>query len=170
MTNSAPPDRHIARSIVAGMWLTILAASTAALTAINGGVFFAFSTFVTPGARRLPAVEAVHAFQAMNQTVPRSLYLPVFLLSGLGGAATAVVALIAGGSWWLVAGGAVAFVALVVSMVVNIPRNTTLDAVKDADAEAGWRDYVGVWVVANHVRALLCFVAVALLVAGLAGA
>lgn len=151
------------------MWLTILAATTAALTAINGGVFFAFSTFVTPGARRLPAVEAVHAFQAMNRVVPRSLYLPVFLLSGLGGAATAIVALIAGGSWWLVAGGAVAFVALVVSMAVNIPRNNILDTVNDADAEAGWRDYVGVWAAANHVRTLLCFAAVALLVVGLCG-
>jgi uncharacterized membrane protein len=151
------------------MWLTILAATTAALTAINGGVFFAFSTFVTPGARRLPAVEAVHAFQAMNRVVPRSLYLPVFLLSGLGGAATAIVALIAGASGWLVAGGAVAFVALVVSMAVNIPRNNILDTVNDADAEAGWRDYVGVWAAANHVRTLLCFAAVALLVVGLCG-
>lgn len=151
------------------MWLTILAVTTAALTAINGGVFFAFSTFVTPGARRLPPVEAVHAFQAMNQVVPRSLYLPVFLLSGLGGAATAIAALVAGGSGWLVAGGAVAFVALVVSMAVNIPRNNTLDTVKDADAAAGWADYVGVWAAANHVRTLLCFVAVALLVLGLTG-
>jgi uncharacterized membrane protein len=151
------------------MWLTILAVSTAALTAINGGAFFAFSTFVTPGARRLPAVEAVHAFQAMNRVVPQSLYLPVFLLSGLGGAATAIVALVAGGSWWLVAGGAAAFIALVVSMAVNIPRNNILDTVKDADAEAGWREYVGVWAAANHVRTLFCFVAVALLVLGLAG-
>jgi uncharacterized membrane protein len=154
---------------VTGMWLTILAVSTAALTAINGGVFFAFSTFVTPGARRLPAVEAVHSFQAMNRVVPQSLYLPVFLLSGLGGAATAIVALVAGGSGWLVAGGAVAFIALVVSMAVNIPLNNTLDTVKDVDAEAGWAGYVGRWAVANHVRTLLCFAAVALLVVGLCG-
>jgi uncharacterized membrane protein len=155
------------RRIVSSMWLTIIAATTAALSAINGGVFFAFSTFVTAGARRLPAVEAVHSFQAMNRAVPSSLYLPVFLLSGLGGAATAIVALVAGGSGWLIAGGAVAFVALVVSMAVNIPRNNVLDTLKDADAAAGWADYIGVWAVANHLRTLLCFVAVALLVTGL---
>lgn len=145
------------------MWLTILAVATAALTAINGGVFFAFSTFVVPGARRLPAVEAVHAFQAFNRAVPRSLYVWVFLLSGLGGAATAIAALIAGGSGWLIAGGATAFVALVVSMAVNIPLNNTLDAVKDADAAAGWSAFVGTWAIANHLRTLLCFAAVALL-------
>ena len=151
------------------MWLTILAAATAALTAINGGVFFAFSTFILPAARRMPAVEAVHAFQAINRTVPRSLYLPVFLLSGLGGAVTAVVALLVQGSGWLIAGGATAFVALVVSFAVNIPRNNALGTVTDADAVAGWQSYVGPWAAANHLRTLLCFAAVAFLVAGLLG-
>lgn len=151
------------------MWLTILAATTAALTAINGGVFFAFSTFILPAARRMPALEAVHAFQAINRAVPRSLYLPVFLLSGLGGAVTAVAALLGQASGWLVAGGAVAFVALIVSFAVNIPRNSALDTVTDADAVAGWRSYAGPWAVANHLRTLLCFAAVALLAAGLIG-
>lgn len=151
------------------MWLTILAVSTAALTAVNGGVFFGFSTFVVPAARRLTAVEAVHAFQAMNVTVPRSLYLPVFLLSGLGGAATAIAALVSGGSGWLMAGGATAFAGFVVSFAVNIPRNNAIDTVTDADAVAGWRAFVGPWAAANHVRTLLCFVAVALLVVGVCG-
>lgn len=151
------------------MWLTILAVSTAALTAINGGVFFAFSTFVIPGLRRIPPIEAVHAIQAMNRVVPRSLYLPVFLLSGLGGGATAIVALFSGGSGWIVAGGVTAFVALVLSFAVNIPRNNAIDTVPDADADAGLRDYLGPWTFANHLRTLFCLAAVALLVLGLCG-
>lgn len=162
-----PIDRFVHTG---AMWLTVFAIVTAALTAINGGVFFAFSTFVVPAARRLPAVEAVHAFQAINRAVPRSLYLPVFLLSGLGGAVTAVAAFLQQSSGWLVAGGATAFVALLVSLAVNIPRNNALDAVKDVDAAAGWQRYVGPWAVANQVRTLLCFAAVALLVVGLLGA
>jgi uncharacterized membrane protein len=62
------------------------------------------------------------------------------------------------------------FVALVVSFAVNIPRNSALDAVKDADVVAGRPSYVGTQAVANHLRTLLCFGAVALLAAGLLGA
>jgi uncharacterized membrane protein len=39
--------------------------------------------------------------------------------------------------------------------------------VNDADAEAGWRRFVGGWMVANHVRMLLCLTATTLLVVGL---
>ena len=150
------------------MWLDVLAGATAALTVLNGGVFFAFSTFVVPGARRLPPVEAVHAFQAINAAVPRSLYLPVFLFSGIGGLATGVAGLVAG-QWWYLGGGAGAFVALLVSCAVNIPRNNALDAVPDADAAAGWATYIGPWAAWNHVRMLLCLVATGLLVVGLFG-
>jgi len=148
------------------MWLTVLAGVTAALTIVNGGVFFAFSTFIVPAARRVPALEALHLFQAMNRVVPRSLYLPVFLLSGLGGAALAVAAVVAGGSGWFVAGGATAFVALLVSFAVNIPRNNALDRVAEANASTGWQEFIGGWAIGNHVRALLCVVATGLLVVG----
>lgn len=150
------------------MGLDILAAATAALTVVNAGVFFAFSTFVVPAARRIPAVEAVHMFQSFNRVIPRSLYLPVFLLSGLGGLATAIAGLVAG-EWWYVAGGAVAFVALVVSIAINIPRNNALDAAGDADAEPAWRRFVGGWAVGNHVRTVLCLVAAGLLAVGFFG-
>lgn len=149
--------------------LTILAATTAALTAINAGVFFAFSTFIVPAARRLKPVEAVHAFQAINRQVPRSLYLPVFLLSGAGGLATAILALLATASSFVLAGGAVAFLALLVSFAINIPRNTVLDGASDREAAAAWKRYVDGWALGNHVRTLLCVIAVGLLVAGLVG-
>ena len=150
------------------MWLDILAAATAALTVVNGGVFFAFSTFVVPAARRVPAVEAVHVFQAFNRVIPRSLYLPVFLLSGLGGLATAIAGAVTG-EWWYAAGGAVAFLALLVSIAINIPRNNTLDAAGDADAEAAWQRFIGGWAVGNHVRTLLCLVAGGLIAVRLFG-
>lgn len=151
------------------LWLGVLAGVTAALTAINAGVFFAFSTFVVPAARRLPPAEAVHAFQAMNRQVPRSLYLPVFLLSGVGGLATAIAAFAVVGSGVLAFGGLVAFVALLVSVAINIPRNTELDAATDAEATAAWTRYVGAWALGNHVRTVLCVLATGLLVAGLVG-
>lgn len=151
------------------LWLAVVAGVTAALTALNAGVFFAFSTFVVPAARRLPPTEAVHAFQAMNRQVPRSLYLPVFLLSGAGGLVTAIAAFAVVGSGVLAFGGLIAFLALVVSIAVNIPRNNALETAGDAEADAAWQRYVGAWAVGNHVRTLLCVLAVGLLVAALVG-
>ncbi len=148
------------------MWWVVVAWITVGLTALNAGVFFAFSSFVVPGLRRMPPLDAARAMRAINRQVPRSLYLPVFLLSPLGGVIVALTAVIIGKPIWLVIGGALAFAAALVSFVVNIPRNDALERADDADA-AAWGVFVGPWAAANHVRTLVATTGAVLLVIGL---
>ena len=86
--------------------LVVLTVATAIGSAAVGGVFFAFSTFVMPALRRLPAAQGIAAMQSINVT---ALLPPLMLL--MFGTALACVALIVvavvDGSPWLVAGAAV---------------------------------------------------------------
>ena len=149
-----------------------------ALTALGGlgaalvaGVLFAFSSFVMPGLKRLPASEGIAAMQAINITA----VTPAFMSAFIG---AAVMSLVLGG-WglarlgeaegrWLLAGAAAYLVgAFILTVAYHIPRNNRLaelDAAAPASAEY-WGTYLRAWVAMNHLRtgaavvALGCWVA-----------
>jgi uncharacterized membrane protein len=124
---------------------------------ISAGVFFAFSTFVMPALRRLPAPAGITAMQSINRAAPT----PLFMLALFGTGATCVALAIVSitrlgeeGSVLGLVGSALHLVVVVTTVAYNVPRNDALDAV-DADAAAGadlWRRYLTEWVAANHVR------------------
>ncbi len=146
--------------------LVVLTVATAIASAAAGGVFFAFSTFVMPALRRLPAAQGIAAMQSINVT---AVLPPLMLL--MFGTALACVALIVAAvvDWspWLLAGAAVYLVGeIVVTMTYNVPRNNELAAMDPAseDAAARWPAWVSEWTAGNHVRTVAGVAAAALLV------
>lgn len=127
-------------------------------TGIVAGVFFAFSTFVMPGLRRVADRDGLRAMQGINEAAPAS---PLFMLALLG---TAVLGIGLGG-WaltdldrpaapYLVAGGLLYLATVVVTIVFHVPRNDALALVDPEAPEAtdAWTRYYRAWVLGNHVR------------------
>ena len=137
--------------------------------ALNGGVFFAFSTFVMPSLDALPAPQSVAAMQSINRLAVR----PPFMLALFGTAAVclglavwSVVSWGEPGATWVLAGSVLYLVgAIAVTVVFNVPLNDRLAAVDAQSASAAdeWRHYMTNWTAWNHVRTVVPMAAAALL-------
>ena len=136
-----------------------LAIVTAVGAACTGGALYAFSSFVMPALKRLPAAQGVAAMQSINVTAVRA----PFMLPFVGSAALSVAVIVAGiaaideahGPWMLVAAGLYLIGVFGLTMTYHVPRNDALDRL-DPEApatEAAWRTYYAEWTAANHVRA-----------------
>lgn len=146
--------------------LTFVAALGSGVVA---GVFFAFSSFVMPGLARMPAAGGIAAMNSINVTAVTPLFM-----TALFGTALACILICIGavmgwsqpGSFWLIAGGLIYLVGIVlVTIIFNVPLNDALAAVDPASANGAslWSRYLDEWVMWNHVRtitgiaALACF-------------
>ena len=139
-----------------------------------GGVFFAFSTFVMDGLRRLPPSRGLAAMQSINVTAQRP---PLMLL--LFGTAAVCLALAVLSLWrldegegaWLLAGSLAYLLGNVaVTGAFNVPRNNALAPLdpESAGGAAYWERYQREWTAFNHIRTLTGLVAAGLLAVGLA--
>lgn len=156
--------------------LTFITVTAALLgSAVIGGVFFAFSSFVMKALARLPATQGVAAMQSINVVVINAGFLCVF-------AGTAVLALVVAGLAWAAWGQPSSYFFLpaaicyllgtfVVTALGNIPLNHQLAAVRAADPAAAdvWRRYLHRWTRWNHVRTAGSVLAALLYLLGLAG-
>jgi uncharacterized membrane protein len=152
--------------------VTALTIATAVGCALNGGVFFGFSSFVMPALARLRPPEGVAAMQSINVMAPT----PAFMTALFGTGALCVAVIVAGLAGldesyggWLVAGGALYLAgAIVTTMLYHVPRNNALAVVDPATPEAArlWESYLREWTRANHARAAAGIAAAALLVIG----
>jgi len=149
-------------------WLLPLVWLVAGLTMINAGIYVAFSSFVLPALRTLPAADAVRAMQRVNEKAPRSAFMVPFVGSALGGAAIIVAVLVShpAGLWWLIAGAIAALLAFFLTAGVNVPLNNALAAASDANASEAWRRFDRPWAASNHLRGLVSVVSAVLLAAG----
>ena len=154
-------------------WRFILTIVSALGCGLNGGVFFAFSTFVMKGLGRLPPAHGIAGMQSINVTAVS----PAFMLLFLGTAALCLVlalatlwsgaARAAAGSNLVLAGCLLYFVGtFVVTIVFNVPRNDALARISADSAEGTvlWADYLRTWTAWNHVRTLTSTAAAASLV------
>lgn len=147
--------------------IRVLTVVTALGCGLMAGVFFAFSSFVMAGLRRLPAAHGTAAMQSINVTVIN----PVFMAALMGTAAACVVLAVSVPFRWdepgaglLLAGSALYLVgAIGVTGAANIPRNNALDALdpNGADTPSRWAAYVAEWTAWNHVRTVACLAAAA---------
>ena len=122
------------------------------------GVFYAFSSFVMPALKRLPAPEGTAAMQSINVTAVR----PPFMAGFMGTAVLCIAAVVVAATGareagWLVAGALLYLVGTFgVTMAFNVPRNNALEAAAaDAPETAEvWERYLREWTAWNTVRTL----------------
>jgi uncharacterized membrane protein len=136
--------------------LTIAAAVGAG---INGGVFFAFSTFVMKALRDLPARDGLMAMQKINKAAPS----PLFMIALFGTAGLSIVVGIDGLRHWHDPGGPARALAagcfllgIALTVAYHVPRNNALAALDPnaAGSGAAWTRYASAWTGWNHVRTL----------------
>jgi len=150
---------------------TTLVIAAAIGAALNGGVLYAFSSFVMPALNRLDPAAAITAMQSINVTAVR----PPFMLVLFGTAALTVATAVLGLRDWstpagklLVAGSAIYLAGVIgLTMVYHVPLNNGLLTADPAAAGAArtWADYASGWTALNHVRAAAGVLASALLIA-----
>ena len=142
-------------------------------SALVGGVFFAFSSFVMKALTRVPSAEGISAMQSINVVVLNPSFLGAFI-------GTAAVSLGAGGlalAGWghpsapFFLSGALFYVVgtFLVTGLRNVPLNDQLAAVSATDPAARevWERYVSRWTAWNHVRTAAAIVAALLYSLGL---
>ena len=153
--------------------LTLLTGAAAVGSATVGGVFYAFSTFVMPALRRLPAPKGVAAMQAINVAAVRPGLMVV--LFGTAGACVAVTVW-AGVSWQtrrslLLIVGSACYLAGGVGITAahNVPLNNQLATYEAANRQLDqvWQHYLRSWTAGNHLRAAACLAGAALLTCAL---
>ena len=139
-----------------------------------GGVYFAFSAFIMTSLGRIDQAAGIAAMNAINVDIVKSLFMPLFLLTTLAGAALTALAIFRWGqpgALAMLAGGIIYVLGMfVVTMIFNVPLNDTLAAINPASAEAAstWARYLQDWTFWNHVRTITCIAATVLFIAAIA--
>ncbi|MFK7889605.1 MAG: DUF1772 domain-containing protein [Granulosicoccus sp.] len=153
--------------------VNILALVAAIGSALVGGIFYAFSSFVMKALTRIPAAEGIAAMQSINVVVLNRSFLGLFM----GTAAVSVtIALIAISAWdtpaapyWFT--GAVAYLlgTFAVTAFGNVPLNNQLAAASVVDPATVelWSHYLDRWTRLNTVRTLAATSAALMFVIGL---
>ena len=142
-------------------------------SALVGGIFFAFSSFVMKVLAIMPSAEGIGAMQSINVVVLNPSFLGVFF-------GTDVVSLGAGGlalAGWgrpsapFFLGGALFYLVgtYLVTLRGNVPLNNQLAALSATDPAARdvWEHYLSRWTMWNHVRTAAAIVAALLYILGL---
>jgi uncharacterized membrane protein len=142
-------------------------------SALIGGVFFAFSSFVMTALGRLPSSEGMAAMQSINVVVLNRSFLGAFMGTAL---VSLLAAVLAGVAWsapaaWFVIAGALSYLVgtFLVTGIGNVPLNERLAeaSADDPDAVQTWDDYLDRWTRLNTVRTVAAMVASVLLIVGL---
>lgn len=133
-------------------------------SALVGGIFYAFSTFVMRALARLPAEQGVTAMQAINAAELNPLFFLAFFGTAAICAGIAVWLLLAWpvpGAAWALAGCALYLLGTIgVTMRFNVPLNLALDA----EGAGLWPRYRRVWTLWNHLRTAAALAASVLLI------
>lgn len=148
--------------------------STALLgSALVGGVFFAFSSFVMKALARVPPSEGIVAMQSINIVVINRSFLGAFLGTALLSVGVVVLVLNSpshGSAAFFLGGAIVYFVGtFLVTIFGNVPLNEQLAVVAGSDSASidVWERYLDRWTMWNHVRTAAAMVAALLYCVGL---
>ncbi|MEV4111916.1 anthrone oxygenase family protein [Nonomuraea sp. NPDC049695] len=132
------------------------------LNGLMAGLYFAFSTAVSPALDTIDKDQAAAAMRSVNRKILNPRFLPTFTLSPVVALAAGVLLLVDGAGLpgvLAVAAAVAGFVgSIIVTAVVNVPLNNALDA-----GSVDWPGYSPRWTRWNSVRAWSCALAVALL-------
>lgn len=147
---------------------SLLLALAAVTTGLYAGFLMSFTTGIMPGLKLLPDDQFTAAMRRFNETVPR----PVFLVLFLAVIAFPVAALVVpvdgrtSAERGLVAGGLVcAALSHLVTISGNIPLNSALAAAEGGDDSAARQAFESRWTALHRIRTVFSAAAFALLVA-----
>lgn len=149
--------------------LTAATIAVAVACGVNGGVFFAFSSFVMPALGRLAPAQGIAAMQSINRLAVTPAFMGVLFGTAAACAALIVTSAVSwdgGASAWIVAGAAVYLAGVILlTIAYHVPRNLMLDRLDPSGPGAAdaWRRHLREWTGMNHVRALAGAGAAALL-------
>jgi uncharacterized membrane protein len=153
--------------VIALLWFSALGCG------VMAGVYFAFSGFVMTALDRLGPGAALAAMNAINRTILRSAFMPLFLATSASALALAVMAPFHWGeaeTWPMLAGALIYMLGMpVCTIVCNVPLNDVLAEVDPAGSAAGpaWAAYLRDWTRWNHVRTAACAIATACFIAAI---
>ncbi|MEZ0475446.1 DUF1772 domain-containing protein [Luteimonas sp. B3_2_R+30] len=137
------------------------------------GLFFTFSAFAMKALGRMEPSGGIAAMNSINETILRSLFMPLFWGTTLASLGLAAIAL----SGWnepaaksmLIGGLVYIFGMFVCTIAIEVPLNNELARV-DPGSDAAlpvWQRYQRRWTGWNHVRTLACLVACVLFIQAL---
>jgi len=138
--------------VTALLWFAALSSGLIA------GIYFAFSAFIMQAFSKISTTQSIAAMNAINETILRSLFMPLFFGSSIISLCLITVAF----AYWGEAGtkltliaGVVYFIGMFISTVVfNVPLNNLLartDPNSD-NAHQVWSHYLNNWTKWNHLR------------------
>jgi uncharacterized membrane protein len=130
---------------------------------LSAGVYFAFSTLVMGGIRRLTPSQAIGAMNGINKAAPAS---PLLMLVLFGTGVVCVLLMIAGfqhrddpAAVWQIVGAALFLIGMLITIMYHVPHNEQLIKIDPnaAGASATWRHFYSPWMAWNHARTLASF-------------
>lgn len=142
-------------------------------SALVGGVFFAFSSFVMKALARIPSSEGIAAMQSINVVVINPSFMGTFVGTALLSLGIVGLALFywSGTSTIFFLGGATFYIVgtFLVTVFGNVPLNDQLAAVSATDPAAVklWEHYLDRWMMWNHGRTAAALLATLLYSLGL---
>lgn len=142
-------------------------------SALIGGVFFAFSSFVMKALARVPSSEGIAAMQSINVVVINPSFLGAFMGTALLSLGVIVLALVSSShpSAIFFLGGAILYFVgtFLVTMLGNVPLNNQLAKASPTDPNTVklWRHYLDRWTMWNHVRTVAAMAAALVYALGL---
>jgi len=127
---------------------------------VMAGVYLAFSCFIMRAFNQLGAPQAVAAMNAINASIVRSVFMPVFFGSTILSVCLIVISIFHWdevGAGLVFIAGAVYFTGMFVCTVLfNVPLNNFLATLKDdsKNLQQAWSQYYKVWTEWNHLRVI----------------
>ena len=138
--------------------ITVLLWTAALSSGLMAGVYFAFSTFIMWAFGKIDTAHAIAAMNAINETILRSLFMPLFFGSTIISVLLMITALLywgePGATLSLIAGAVYFFGMFICTVVFNVPLNNKLAraTLNSDNAHKAWSHYLTTWTRWNHFR------------------
>jgi len=144
--------------------ITLLLWTAALSSGLMAGIYFAFSVFIMQAFGRIDTAQAITAMNAINKTILRSLFMPLFF----GSSIISLLLIIMGYYHWdetnselILLAGALYFSGMFIcTALFNVPLNNSL-ASQDPNSENAypvWTHYLKTWTNWNHLRTISALV------------
>lgn len=152
-------------------WIYVLVIAALLGSALIGGIFFAFSTFIMKALERVPSAEGIRAMQSINVVVINPMVMGA--LFGTTILSVVIAVLVLGGwvgtlpHWFFV--GSIHYVVgtFLVTAFGNVPLNNRLERVSPEEGERLWSHYLSKWTFWNHIRTTTAMIAAFCFIMGL---